>query len=77
MRMQPNDLPIVCLPMDLSDEAAASLIDFLHALTEALESHYCGQLLRYAHRNDHDPQPSPFDEDPGPTPSADLADPPF
>ncbi len=55
MRMQPNDLPILCLPMDLSDEAAASLIDFLYALTEALESHYCGQLLRYAHRNNPDP----------------------
>jgi len=68
VRLQPNDLPILCLQLDLSDEAAASLI-FLYALTEALEHHYCGQLLRYAHRNDRDPGPSPFGEDPG--------DPPF
>ena len=33
--MQPNDLPLLCLPLDLSDEAAAQLIDFLHELTEA------------------------------------------
>lgn len=77
MRLQPNDLPILCLPLDLSDEAAASLIDFLYALTEALEHHYCGQLLRYAHRNDRDPGPSPFDEDLGRTPTADPGDPPF
>ena len=38
--MEPNDLPIVCLPMDLSDESAASLIEFLYQLTEALERHY-------------------------------------
>ncbi len=47
--MQPSDLPLVCLPMELSDEAAAQLLDFLYQLTEALERHYAGQLLRYAH----------------------------
>ena len=35
--LQPNDLPLVCLPVDLSDEAAAKLVDFLHELTTALE----------------------------------------
>jgi hypothetical protein len=35
--LQPNDLPLVCLPVDLSDEAAAKLVDFLHELTAALE----------------------------------------
>ncbi|MGH8268460.1 MAG: hypothetical protein ACRES1_00240 [Steroidobacteraceae bacterium] len=55
--MEPNDLPIVCLPLELSDEAAATLIDFLYTLTEALERHYTGQLLRYAH--EHDPPSSP------------------
>lgn len=53
--MQPNDLPILCLPMELSDEAAASLLEFLYQLTEALERHYAGQLLRY-HRQ-HCPAP--------------------
>jgi hypothetical protein len=48
--MQPNDLPIVCLPVDLSDEGAAKLLEFLYALTEAIETHYVGQLIRYAHR---------------------------
>lgn len=38
--MKPNDLPLVCLPMDLSDEAAAALVEFLSELVEALESHY-------------------------------------
>ncbi len=70
--MQPNDLSIVCLPLELSDETAAALIDFLHELTQALERHYCGQLLRYARRH---PERSPrapddqADRDPG--------DPPF
>ena len=57
--MKPNDLPLVCLPMDLSDEAATKLIKFLYELVEALESHYAGQLLRYAHR--YDPESSPPD----------------
>jgi hypothetical protein len=47
--MRPNDLPLVCLPLDLPDEAAATLIEFLQELTEALERHYAGQLLRHAH----------------------------
>jgi hypothetical protein len=45
--LQPNDLPLVCLPIDLSDEAAAKLVEFLHELTEALERHYCAQLRRH------------------------------
>jgi len=44
--MEPNDLPIVVLPLDLSDDSAAILIDFLRDLTAALERHYAGQLLR-------------------------------
>jgi hypothetical protein len=43
---QPNDLPLVCLPLDLPD-AAAELVEFLHQLTEALERHYAGQPHRY------------------------------
>jgi hypothetical protein len=59
--MEPNDLPLVCLPLDLSDQAAAQLLDFLYQLAEALERHYAGHLLRYAH--DHTPAPPP-DSDP-------------
>ena len=47
MLMKPNDLPILCLPLDLSDEAAASLIEFLQELTSALERHYYAQLRRH------------------------------
>ena len=53
MRMlRPNDLPLLCLPTDLSDEAAAKFVEFLYELTDAMERHYCAQLLRYQHRND-------------------------
>ena len=47
--MQPNDLPLVCLPLGLSDEAAAQMLEFLYSLTEAFEQHYAGQLHRYYH----------------------------
>ena len=50
--LQPNDLPLVCLPIDLSDEAAAQLVEFLHEITAALERHYCAQLKRYYHPSD-------------------------
>ena len=49
---QPNDLPLVCLPTDLSDEAAAKLVEFLHQLTEALERHYCAELRRHYNEAD-------------------------
>ena len=48
--MEPNDLPIVCLPLELSGDAAENLIDFLYQLTEALERHYSGLLINRAHR---------------------------
>ena len=47
--MQPNDLPLVCLPLELSADAARTLIAFLYELTEALEHHYAGALLCEAH----------------------------
>jgi hypothetical protein len=50
--LRPNDLPIVCLPIDLSDEAAAKLVAFLHELTAAIEHHYCAQLRRYYNPTD-------------------------
>ena len=65
---QSNDLPL-CLPVDLSDEAAAKLIEFLYELTEALESRYFVQLRRYYQENHLDQR------DLGPTPEP--SDPPF
>jgi hypothetical protein len=68
--VEPNDLPIVCLPLDLSDQAAVALLDFLYSITSALERHYAGQILRYEH--EHRPPSAPPDPTPGPT-----NDPPF
>lgn len=46
--MEPNDLPIVCIPLDLPAEAAAELLQFLGHLTETIERHYFGALHRLA-----------------------------
>jgi len=70
--LQPNDLPLICLPTELSDQAAASLVEFLHELTEALERHYFAQLRRH-YSATGSPQPDAPDLDLGPASS----DPPF
>lgn len=62
--MEPNDLPIVCIPLELPAEAAAELLQFLNHLTETIERHYFGQLHRLAQdRTAQNPDPvnSPFD----------------
>ena len=46
--MEPNDLPIVCIPLELPAEAAAELLEFLTHLTETIERHYFGELHRLA-----------------------------
>ena len=48
--MQPNDLPIVCLPLALSGDPGEKLIDFLYQITEALERHYSGLLINRVHQ---------------------------
>jgi hypothetical protein len=67
--MEPNDLPLVCLPLELSGDDAAALIDFLYQLIEALERHYGGLLINRV----HEPEPSCSSE-PASTP---LDDPSF
>ena len=67
--MEPNDLPIVCLPLELSGDAAENLIDFLYQLTEVLERHYGGLLINRAHQLE--PSCSP------PSPSSPSDDTPF
>ena len=57
--MQPNDLPIVCLPLGLSGEDAEALIDFLYQLTEALERHYGALLINRAHELEPPCPPEP------------------
>ena len=68
MSLQPNDLPLVCLPTELSGDAAAKLVEFLHELTDAIERHYFAQLHAYYH-----PDPSHCDLHRG----APHNDPPF
>ena len=45
--LQPNDFPLLCLPLDLPPQAVAELIAFLQELIEALERHYGASLKRY------------------------------
>ena len=58
--MEPNDLPIVCIPLELPAEAAAELLQFLTHLIETIERHYFGELHRLAQQN-RNPGYSPFD----------------
>ena len=44
--------PVIALPGELSDEAAAQLIEWLYELADNLESLYAAQLHRYYHRAD-------------------------
>ena len=44
--------PLITVPLDLSDEAAAKMLAFLHELTHLLESYYAEPLHRYHNRPD-------------------------
>ena len=48
--MEPNDLPLVCLPVGLDAKAAAQMLEFLEAFTEAFERHY-GSLIQQYYRD--------------------------
>ena len=48
--------PLIAVPLDLSDEAAAKLTDFLLQIAHQMESHYSEQLDRYHNATD-DRQP--------------------
>ena len=50
--MQPNDLPLLCLPIGLDDQAAAQVLEFLQGLTDAFERHYADQIRRYYDADD-------------------------
>jgi hypothetical protein len=65
--MEPKYLPLVLLPLELSDESAALLLNYLYDLTHTLEQHYAEQLARYHCSMD----PTAESE------NAPLADPPF
>jgi len=46
--------PAVPIPDELTDQAAAQLLEFLYELARVLETHYAGQLHRYYARPDDD-----------------------
>ena len=62
--MNPDDLPLVALPTELSDEAAAMLLEWLYETARVLEEHYAAQLLRYYHRPDERQRPLWNEDDP-------------
>jgi len=56
--------PLIALPTELSEEAAAQLLQWLYELAAAVESQYAAQLLRYCHRDDERQQPLWPDDEP-------------
>lgn len=46
--------PTVPIPDELTDEAAAQLLEFLYEFARVFENHYAGQLRRYYARPDED-----------------------
>jgi len=50
--MNIDNSPLLALPTNLSDETAATLLDFLYEAVRLVEEHYADQLLRYYHRPD-------------------------
>ena len=62
--MNADDRPLVALPAELPDEAAAALIEWLYETARVLENHYAGQLLRYYHRPDQSQRPLWPEDDP-------------
>ena len=55
--------PLVALPDELDDAAAAALLEFVYEAARVLENHYAGQLIRYYHRPDRRQQ-SLWEDDP-------------
>ena len=54
--MNLDDAPLVALPRELSDEAAAKLLEFLYELARVLENHHAFQIRRYYQQPDPDDQ---------------------
>lgn len=47
-----DNTPSIALPDDLSDKAAARLLEFLYELARVVENHYAAQIRRYYQRPD-------------------------
>jgi hypothetical protein len=66
--MPHDNLPLLLIPPDLSDEAASALRDFLYEFTRAFESYYFCQLRRHYTSNaaSNPAPPNTLDEDASP-----------
>ena len=56
--------PVMTLPTELSDEAAAQLLEWLYEFAANLEDHYAAQLRRYYHSGNELPQSQWADDEP-------------
>jgi len=56
--------PLVALPEELPDEAAAAILEWLHETARVFENHYAAQLLRHYHRPDPRQRPLWPEHDP-------------
>ena len=45
--MHPEHAPIVVLPTELSDQAAAETLELLYEIARVIENHYAYQIRRY------------------------------
>jgi hypothetical protein len=45
--MNPDQAPVVLLPAELSDEAAAHTLELLYEIARVIENHYAAQIRRY------------------------------
>ncbi len=50
--MNRDDLPLLVLPTDLDDHAAATLLECLYEAARVIETHYAAQLHRLHHADD-------------------------
>ena len=63
-QMKPDELPILVLPTNLDDQAAAILLECLHEAARVIENHYANQLRRHHHASDERQQPLWSDDQP-------------
>ncbi len=54
--------PMITLPEELSDEAAAKMVEFLYELANVVESCYAGQLHRYFYHHPDERQADLWEE---------------
>ena len=62
--MNTDHLPILVLPTELDDHAAAALLECLHEAARVIENHYAAQIRRHHHAGDERQHPLWPDDQP-------------